>query len=189
MGRIVVPPVDPTRPTHPLAKLRIWAGKMEAGEASLWRDLEADHEDVERWHAYARWFRHRGDPRGELVEIVCALRQPGDEPGDDDDERRRLRARAEALIAQVDANWWRRVARVAWTVECCGPAWKPSLRVAVACRVGWSGVKRSVWRSDVGHCEACDRDVLRCSTAEEAAEHARRRRVVAFDGAMVKPTK
>ena len=84
--------------------------------------------------------------------------------------------RLRALSAQIDIRWRYKVARP--LIENC-------LAVEMACPREWGSLSTTE-NPVVRHCDTCRRQVIYCSTVEQAGYHARAGRCVAVDIAQIR---
>jgi hypothetical protein len=122
---------------------------------------------------YADWLEERGQhARAEFLRVqqeMIALAV-------DDPRFRGRSARLRELAATIDVQWRRKIAR---------PAIENCVAFDFRCPKEWGALAPTA-RSNVKHCDACDKDVFYCIDVPEARRHAERGACVALDLASVR---
>ncbi|MCA9605528.1 MAG: WGR domain-containing protein [Myxococcales bacterium] len=100
------------------------------GNPELEAPIHANPNDLEAWQVYGDWLGEQGDPRGELVNIDCAIL------GGKSDAA--LTARRDALIAEHAASWLGKdLGKVLHNDEVFEIEWKLGFAYAVRVRKSW----------------------------------------------------
>jgi uncharacterized protein (TIGR02996 family) len=170
-------------------RLRVWLDLLlpedvdEDTEQTFLNALRVNPRDDETRAVYADWLEERGKaPQAEFLRTQIAARQV---PSADDPRFAAASRRLRALAEKVGAGWRARVAMTFIEATTCGAATTDAAPLAfeLECPKRWDEMTPTEM-DGVRRCDVCKKDVVYCTSIEEARTCAEDGGCVAIDAAV-----